>query len=93
MARAIASRWLDTHAHAEHRLTVYYTGRDGRGMPNLMRSLRDGKVKLGSVGSIPDLGVQEAFDSLTVWSGDRVALSRLASWFEERGYDTSGAWE
>jgi hypothetical protein len=36
--------------------------------------------------------VSEDFDSVTVWSADRDAVVRLAAWFEEHGYETSGVW-
>ena len=94
MARVVAERWLTSHVHPEHRLTVYYVGpRDGKGIPNLMRSLRDAKIKLGSdVTPIPDLGIEEAFDNITLWSADNEAMKRLAAWFEKHGYETTGAW-
>jgi len=92
MARSLARRWLEERVRPEHRLTVYFVGREVRGYPNLLRSFRDGKLKLGSVESIPDLGVIEGFDSITVWSSDAPSLAKLASWFEERGFETTGVW-
>lgn len=92
MARSLARRWLDAQARPEHRLTIYYVGKDVRGIPNLLRGFRDAKLKIGSVDPIPDLGVSENFDSVTVWSSDRDALVRLAAWFEGHNYETSGVW-
>lgn len=92
MARSLAKRWVEARVHPEHRLTVFYVERDTRGIPNLLRSFRDNKLRIGSVDPIPDLGVSEGFDSVTVWSSNRDALVRLAAWFEEHRYDTSGVW-
>ena len=92
MARALAQRWLAAHAHEEHRLTVFYMGKEARAIPNLLRSFRDAKLRIGSVAPIRDLGVMENFDSVTVWSADRDALVKLASWFEQYGYETTGVW-
>jgi hypothetical protein len=92
MARKLALQWLEAHARPEHRLTVFYVGKEARGMPGLLRSFRDAKLRIGTVDPIPDLGVQEDFDSVTVWSTDRDAMVRLATWFEQHGYDTTGVW-
>lgn len=92
MARNLARRWLEAAAHPEYRLTVYYVGQEIKGLPNLLRSFRDGRVKIGSVEPIPDLGISEGFDSVTVWSSDREALRRLSAWFEQRGFETTGVW-
>lgn len=92
MARSLAKQWLTSRTHPEHQFTVYYIAKDTKGIPNLLRSFRDAKLKIGSVEPIRDLGVQEDFDSCTVWSADRDALVKLAAWFEEHHYDTSGVW-
>lgn len=92
MARSLARRWIVAQAHPEHRVTIYYAGAEMRGLPKLLRSFRDAKLKIGSVDPIADLGVQEDFDSVTIWSADRDALVKLASWFEQHNYETSGVW-
>lgn len=92
MARALARKWVEAQARPEHRLTVYFIGKEVWGLPNLLRGFRDSKLKIGSVDPIPDLGVSEDFDSVTVWSSDRDALVKLAAWFENHQYDTSGVW-
>lgn len=92
MARTLAKRWLSARLHPEHQFTVYFVGKDVKGIPNLLRSFRDARLRIGSVDPIPDLGVSEDFDSVTVWSADRDALVKLASWFETHGYETSGVW-
>lgn len=92
MARSLARRWLEAHVRPEYRLTIFYARKDGKHIPNLLRSFRDAKLRIGSVDPIPDLGVLEDFDSVTIWSTDRVALVGLATWFEQTGHDTTGVW-
>lgn len=93
MARNLALRWLSEKAHPEHQVRIFYVGRENsRGIPGVLRAFRDSKLRIGSLEAIPDLGVSEAFDSVTVWSSDRQALKRLAAWFEGHGYETSGVW-
>jgi len=92
MARALAKRWLEAETRPEHRLTIYYVGKEVRGLPNVLRGFRDAKLKIGSVDPIPDLGITEGFDSVTVWSSNRDALVRLAAWFEGHQYETTGVW-
>jgi len=92
MAKSVASRWVESHLQAEHRLVIFGTSSDIRKLPNLLRSFRDGKIAMSEVSSLPDLGIQESFDQITVWSTDRVALKTLANWFEKRGMETSGVW-
>lgn len=92
MARNMAKRWIFAQTHPEHQFTAYYNNRDAKGIPNVLRSFRDSKLKIGSVPAIPDLGVHEDFESCTMWSADRDGLVKLAAWFEEHGYETSGVW-
>ena len=92
MAKSLATRWLTTRTCPEYRMKVYYGAREVRGIPNLLKSFRDSKIKMGSVESIPDLGIDEHLDSVTVWSSDRVALLSLKDWFEARGFETTGVW-
>ena len=92
MARSLAKSWLLGQARPEYRVTIFTSGGESRGFPKLLRSFRDSKLKIGTVDPIPDLGMQEEFDSVTVWSADRDALVRLAAWFELHGHDTSGVW-
>ena len=92
MAKLVAARWLENHARPEHHLTVYYGPREIRGLPGLLRSFRDAKLKVGSIDPIPDLGIREEFDHIVLWSSDKVALQQLATWFEERECETTGLW-
>ena len=92
MARSLARRWLEDQSHPEHRVTVYFVGREARGYPSLLRSFRDSRLRIGSIEPITDLGVSEGFDSVTLWSSNREGLAKLAAWFEERGFETTGVW-
>jgi len=92
MAKLIAARWLESMVHPEYRMAVYYGPRDIKNLPNLLRSFRDGKLKVGSVDPIPDLGIREEFDHLVIWSSEREGLLKLQGWFEERECETSGIW-
>lgn len=93
MARDLARRWLEANIRPEHRVTIFFVGKDVRGnIPNLLRSFRDSRLRIGSMEPIPDLGIQEDFDSVTVWSSNRDAVHRLAAWFELHGYETTGVW-
>ena len=96
MARRLAARWLRERMKPEYRMRVLAVGpsRERRALPNLLRSFRDEKIKLGgdALEPIPDLGVREGFDEFIVWTADRNALLKLASWLENKGYETSGIW-
>jgi len=92
MAKVVAGRWLQDRVRPEYRLKVYYGAREIRGLPGLLRSFRDGTVKIGSIEPIMDLGIQEGFDHFIVWSSEREGLLKLRTWFEERGCETSGIW-
>lgn len=92
MARQVAQQWITARAHPEHRLTVYYIGSEAKALPNLLRGFRDSKIRMGSVPAIPDLGIQEAFDFVSLWTENRENLKKLASWLEEHGFETSGVW-
>lgn len=92
LAKVVAKRWLEANVQPEYRLTVYAGAKEIKGVPSLLRSFRDAKLKIGSVDPIPDLGIQEGFDHITVWSSDREGLQRLQGWFEDRGCETTGVW-
>ncbi|MHC4780376.1 MAG: hypothetical protein ACYTFG_17540, partial [Planctomycetota bacterium] len=68
MAKRVARRWLRRVAHAEYRFQVFLGAREVKNLPSLLRSFRDGKIAMEGVSRIPDLGVKESFDSLSVWS-------------------------
>jgi len=92
IARDVARKWLEKRATPEYRLTVYYGAKEMKGIPNLIRSFRDAKIKIAGVDPLPGVGIAEGFDSFTVWTSNRTALLTLANWFEKRGYETSGVW-
>ena len=95
MAHRLATRWLRERTRPEYRMRVLSVGpsRERWALPNLLRSFRDEKVKLGGLPDpIPDLGVRDGFDAFVVWTSDREALIKLAAWLESRGYETSGIW-
>ena len=92
MARTVAARWVRRVAKVEYRVRILFGSKDLRNLPNLLRSFRDGKVKIAGLPSIPDLGVREDYDALEVWSGDPESLTKLGKWAEDRGFETSGVW-
>jgi len=92
MAKRVASHWLAERLQPEYRLKVYQGAREIRGLPALLRSFRDGKLRIGSVEPIRDLGIQEEFDHFIVWSSDREGLMQLKDWVEARGCETTGIW-
>lgn len=92
MVKRVARQWIRRAASAEYRFQVLLGAREIKNLPSLLRSLRDGKVAMEGVPNIRDLGVREAFDSISVWSRDREALIKLQDWFEKRGYETTGVW-
>jgi len=92
MARRVARRWVSRIATAEFRFSVLYGAKDYRYIPGLLRSQRDGKVAMAGVPTIPDLGIRESFDCVTLWSSNREAMLSLQSWFERRGFETTGVW-
>ena len=92
MARLVAKRWIEARTHSEYRLTVYYGSREIRGLPGLLRSWRDAKIKIGGMTPIPDLGLKEGFDHFEVWSSDREGLLEFKTWCEARGCETTGVW-
>jgi len=92
MAKTVASRWLENRVREEHRLTILGCAKAVNNLPNLLRSFRDGKVAMAGVEPLPDLGLQEEFDAISLWSSDRTALISLKDWCEKRGLETSGIW-
>lgn len=94
MAREVARRFLEERSNPEYRLEVFYDGtaREKKALPNLFRAFRDGKVKVGHISSIPDLGISEEFDHFTLWSSNRDSLIELKNWLEKHGHETSGIW-
>lgn len=92
MAKQVARRWLQANTMPEFRFDVLYGAREIKHLPSLLRSFRDGKIAISGLKAIPDLGIHEGFDSLSVWSKNRDSLIGLKNWFEERGIETTGVW-
>lgn len=92
MAKKVAARWLSRVAKSEYRFSVFQGSSEIRNLGGLLRSLRDGKIAMGDVPNIQDLGVSENFDSIDIWSSDREGMVKLQGWFEKRGYETTGVW-
>ena len=92
LAKKVAERWICDNARSEYRLQVFGNSLDIRKLPSLLRSFRDGSIRIAKSEPIKDLGIKEGFDSVTLWSSDRDGLKKLADWFESRGMETSGVW-
>lgn len=92
MAKKVAERWLRAVMYPEYRFTVLYGSRDFRNMAAMMHSFRDGRVAMEGVPRVADLGVKDSFDGLELWSKDHDGLVALQSWFERRGFETTGIW-
>lgn len=74
----------------EYRLRIF--GGNVRNLPGLLRSFRDNRVRIAGVAPLPNMGVREGFDSVTVWSSNLSALKTLQKWAESRGMETTGVW-
>ena len=92
MAKAVACRWITKVAKPEYRVKILLGSKEIKNLPGLLRSFRDGKVAMSGVPHVADLGVKEHFDALEVWSRNHEGLTKLAAWFEKRGFETTGVW-
>jgi len=93
MARRLAKRWVLKKAQPEFRLTVYRSARQElRNLPDLLRSFRDGKIKLAGIDPITDLGISAGFDHCEMWTTNRPKLIELDAWFQKMGCETTGVW-
>jgi hypothetical protein len=91
MAKRVAQTWLDAHTEPEYRLTVYRgSTRESHHLPGLLRSSRDGRIRFANTEAVPDLGIREAFDSITVWSKDKDRLQGLEAALQKMGCETTG---
>ena len=91
MAKSLARRWLRKKVSAEYRFTIY-SPHKVNGLGSLLQSFRNNRLKLGATLPLPDLGIEEKPDSISVWSKDPGALRSLQEWLEVRGCETSGIW-
>lgn len=92
MTRRVAGRWLHRIAQPEFRLRVLYGAREIRNLASLLESFRDGRVAMAAVPKIANLGIRADFDGIELWSSDREGILALESWFEKRGFETTGVW-
>lgn len=92
MARRVANEWLRRAIAPEYSFSVLYGAREIRNLPNLLRSMRDGKVAMEGVPLISDLGISEGFDSVILKSSNRDSMISLKNWLESRGIETTGLW-
>jgi hypothetical protein len=90
LARAVAARYITEGAVPEYRLSVFLDGENNRNVPGLVNGFRDGRVKLGGLTAPSDFGAREEFDAMTMWTADGLLLGKIASWFESRGFETTG---
>jgi len=93
MAKRLADKWISAHSAPEYRLTIYRgSAKAATNLPGLLRSFRDGKLKIASAVPVPDLGVQPEFDHVVVRSRDYEALSSLDLAVQKLGCETSGVY-
>jgi len=92
MAKRVASKWIEAHSSPEYRLTIYRGSSKPNNLPALLRSFRDGKLRIASAEPVPDLGIRPEFDHVVVRSKDFDALTALDEAVQKLGCDTSGVY-
>lgn len=92
MAKRLAARWVEANSAPEYRIRIYPpAGRSMNMLPNLLRSFRDGNVRISGLSAkVPDLGIKTGFDHLTLWSSHREGIEILDAWFTKNGCETTG---
>jgi hypothetical protein len=91
-AKDVASQWIRKISQAEFRFDILWGPKDIHFLPTILRAFRDGRTSLENVRPIPDLGISETDDKVSVWGTNRESLVSLKDWLERRGYETSGVW-
>lgn len=89
MAKRLARKWLENHMTPRFKVRVL-CNQDPKQLSSLLYSWRDGRLKLGSLKPLPDLGLQAGFDFIDIWSMNKQAMVELVSYLEGRGYETTG---
>lgn len=89
MARRLAKKWLESHMTPRFKVRVF-CNQDPKHLSSLLYSWRDGRMKLGSLKPLSDLGIKSGFDFLDIWSMNKKAMVELVSYLESRGYETTG---
>lgn len=92
ITRSIARRLIEKIAKPEYRITIYFGSGEVNNVINLLRCMRNGKVKDPSIPYIPDLGIKETMDGVEVWSRDYDGMKKLDQWATKRRFETSGIW-
>jgi len=92
MAKRLASKWISAHSSPEYRLTIYRGSAKTSNLPALLRSFRDGKLRIATATPVPDLGIQPEFDHVVVRSSDYDALNTLDVAVRKLGCETSGVY-
>lgn len=92
MSKKVASMWLEGKRNSYHQVTIYNKDKSSKRIADLLRSARDNKIRIAKLDPIPDLGITEKFDGVTLSSSNQKALEKLALWFEGNGYMTTGVW-
>lgn len=91
MVQSVAAHWIASHARPEYRVQIFLD-QDRRKFASLLKSFRDGRLKIAGIDPLTDMGVTEQSDTVTLWSSNRTALLKLVEWFESKGFDNSGLW-
>ena len=93
MAKRLAKKWVVSHSAPEYRLTIFRGScSPSLNLPNLLRSFRDGKIRVAFAHPIADLGIRPEFDHVVVRSKDFDALTVLDEAVQKLGCDTSGVY-
>ncbi len=95
MAREVAARWVEESSAREYRFTIsgFNSIVDTRRAAHLLRSWRDGKNRVASLGAPdPSAGLAERGEYLELWSSDVDSMRRVARWAEAAGLDTTFIW-
>jgi len=90
MTRDVAARWVSRIAMPEFRLRIFHGSGEIRNIAAMLRTFRDGKTKLSGVTPVRDFGIRDIGDATEIWSGNRTALTQIQTWFESRGFETTG---
>lgn len=90
MARDVARMWLEKRSRVEYRIKIYNGVIDN--LPNLLRSLRDKKIGIRGVLSMPDLGIKECDEFVEVWTSSEDGIRSLTSWLNSKGVDNDSIW-
>ena len=98
MAKEVAARWLQGASRSEYRFSIFgfVHPMKAKKFASLLRSIRNRRViassDVGSIPTIPDLGVKERGDTVEVWSSNVDGLRKLSKWAEQVGLNTDFIW-